>query len=257
MLKKTLRASPLLLALVMLTACSDIVILDNLSQDQANQVLAILQQHNIAVQKNGTLKSGYTVTVNPVESTAALSVISQYQLPWSADVQIAQAFPESSLVASPNAEQARILSLQEQRLAQTLRVIAQVVNVKVHISYPPLDNTLATKKTDNHVGVLISYKGDIDENIFISQIKSLIKHSLDDVRFENISVVLFPAPVIQYASPTQVPAVPTGSWALLLSVFGLAATGIGGCLFYLTRQRYQSKSRSQLKSENEELSSDE
>jgi type III secretion protein J len=41
---------------------------------------------------------------------------------------------------------------------------------------------------------MITYKGEVDDNLFISQIKSLIKNSFDDVRYENISIVLFPAP---------------------------------------------------------------
>ncbi len=160
----------------MLSACNDEKLLFNLTQEQANQVLAVLQQHNVSASKEGTLKAGYTVAVNKSESTAALSIINQYQLPWSADVQIAQAFPEGALVTSPNAEQARVISLQEQRLEQSLRMIAQVVNARVHVSYPAFNNDSSRTPT-GHVGVIITYKGEIDDNLFIPQIKHLIKNS--------------------------------------------------------------------------------
>ncbi|MGE4802503.1 type III secretion system inner membrane ring lipoprotein SctJ [Yersinia hibernica] len=216
----------------MLSACNDESLLFNLTQEQANQVLAILQQHNISAKKDGTLKAGYRVSVGESESTAALSIINQYQLPWAADVQIGQAFPESSLVASPNAEQARVISLQEQRLEQSLRMISQVVNARVHVSYPPFNNDTSGKKTIGHVGVLISYKGDIDDNMFISQIKTLIKNSFDDVRYENISVVLFPAPVIQYVAPTKVPSNIPAQWIIILSAMVLCAAGTAGFMLY-------------------------
>ncbi|XTZ39290.1 type III secretion system inner membrane ring lipoprotein SctJ [Salmonella enterica] len=231
MFSQLLRTVIILFTVTVLAGCHDQKLLDNLTQEQANQVLAILQQHNIAAQKDGTLKAGYTVTVTPSESTAALSIINQYQLPWAAEVQIGQAFPDSSLVASPNAEQARVLSLQEQRLEQSLRIIAQVVNARVHVSYPAF-NTSSNKKSPNHVGVLISYKGEIDDNMFISQIKSLIKNSLDDVQYENISVVLFPAPVIQYSPPLTVPAEAPSPLLILLVVIIICSLATATYLLY-------------------------
>lgn len=237
MVNKILRIEVILLAVSLLSGCNDEKLLNNLTQEQANQVLAILQQHNISSQKQGTLKVGYSISVSPSESTAALSIINQYQLPWGAEVQIGQAFPESSLVTSPNAEQARVLSLQEQRLEQSLRIIAQVVNTRVHISYSPFNNDISSKKPPRHVGILISYKGEIDENTFISQIKSLIKNSLNDVRYENISVVLFPAPVIQYSSPIEVPSSTADLWLIFFVIIVFCAAATGGYVLYKSSRR--------------------
>ncbi|OWY74557.1 type III secretion system inner membrane ring lipoprotein SctJ [Pantoea sp. AMG 501] len=205
MMSKLFRCFWLLLCMVTLSACHEFILLNNLTQKQANQVLVILQQHNIAAQKSGTEKTGYSITAGQGESTAALSIINQYQLPWADDVQISQAFPEGALVASPNAEKARVISMQEQRLEQTLRVIVQVVNARVHISYPSFNNENPKRNSDTHVSVLISYKGGVDDVIFIPQVKSLIKNSIENLNYENISVVLFPAPGIQYASPVNIP----------------------------------------------------
>lgn len=251
MLRKSLRMLLVIFLAGLTSACNSEKLLENLTQEQANQVLSILQQHNISAQKNGSLKEGYAISVSEYENTTAISIISQYQLPWSGDIQIGQAFPDSALVASPNAEQARVLSLIEQRLGQSLRIITQVVNARVHISYPGFRNEMSNKAVANHVGVLISYKGEIDENLFISQIKSLIKNSLNDVLYENISVVLFDAPVIQYSSPTNVSSPGTDTWIILLAI--LIFIAIASLAFYLyqhsrrstvdhTEQNNQSKS---------------
>ncbi|EMY3602394.1 type III secretion inner membrane ring lipoprotein SctJ [Klebsiella aerogenes] len=232
MMNKYSRTLAIVFLTLMLSACNDESVLFNLTQEQANQVLTILQQHNVAAKKEGTLKTGYTVMVAESESTAALSIINQYQLPWAPDVQITQAFPEGSLVASPNAEQARVISLQEQRLEQSLRLIAQVVNARVHVSYPPFNNDTSGKKPINHVSIMITYKGEVDDNLFISQIKSLIKNSFDDVRYENISVVLFAAPEIQYVSPTKVPNSLTTLWVLIFSALALCVTATAGYMLY-------------------------
>lgn len=235
MLLKIFYALGIIFSTILISGCNDEKILDNLTQEQANQVLTILQQHNISAHKNGNLKSGYAVTVNSLENTAALSIISQYQLPRAADVQIAYAFPDSSLVSSPSAEQARVRSLQEQRLEQSLRIIDQVVNARVHISYPYNANDMTGKKSTNHIGILISYSGEIDKNIFISQIKNLIKNSIDDIRYEDISVVLFHAPVIQYSPPLEIIKPISSLWIAFFTGFGLLIVIAISYLFYNKR----------------------
>ena len=232
MLSKIAHIIGLVFSVILISGCNDEKILDNLTQEQANQVLSVLQQHNIAAHKNGNLKAGYTVTVSSVENTAALSIVNQYQLPWAAEIQIAQAFPDSALVSSPGAEQARVRSLQEQRLEQSLRIIDQVVNARVHISYPYYTNDIAGKKSASHIGILISYKGEIEKNIFISQIKNLIKNSIDDIRYENISVVLFNAPVIQYATPLNFKKSTLSIWIFLFTGFGLLLLIIASYFIY-------------------------
>ncbi|WP_299999380.1 type III secretion system inner membrane ring lipoprotein SctJ [uncultured Cedecea sp.] len=221
MLSKISHTIVLIFTVILISGCNDEKILDNLTQEQANQVLSVLQQHNITAQKDGNLKSGYAVIVGSAENTAALSVINQYQLPWAADVQIAHAFPDSSLVSSPSAEQARVRSLQEQRIEQSLRIIDQVVNARVHINYPYYANDISGKRSASHIGILISYNGEIDNNIFISKIKNLIKNSIDDIRYENISVVLFQAPIIQYASPLKIKKSVFNDWIILFLCFGI------------------------------------
>lgn len=238
MLSRIFPAIGLVLTILFISGCNDEKVLDSLTQEQANQTLSILQQHNISAWKNGNLKAGYTISVHATENTAALSIINQYQLPWAADVQIGNAFPDSSLVSSPGAEQARVRSLQEQRLEQSLRIISQVVNARVHISYPYFTNDLSGKNSASHIGILISYKGEIDENIFISQIKSLIKNSIDDIRYENISVVLFHAPIIQYAPPLQVPGSQAYFWIIIYSGIIILIATISGYIIYM---RYNQK----------------
>lgn len=217
---------------ICLSGCNDEKILDNLTQEQANQVLSVLQQYNISAYKNGNLKAGYAVAVNSLDNTVALSIINLYQLPWAADVHIAQAFPDSALVSSPGAEQARVRSLQEQRIEQSLRIIDQVVNAKVHISYPYNANNMSGHKPVTHIGILISYKGEIDNNIFISKIKNLIKNSIDDIKYENISVVLFNSPTIQHSAPLKINQSPSFFLILICVILGLLIILVAGFISF-------------------------
>lgn len=222
-----------------LSACKESTLLENLSQSQANQVLAVLQQHDIQAYKKGSLKLGYTISVATTDSTASLSILTQYQLPSKEDVQIAQAFPESSLVSSPKAEQVKVLSLEEQRMEQSLRIIPHVVNARIHISYPNDAEQSDTNNDKQRVGVLVTYIGDLNENLFISQIKEFIKNSLHAVRYDNISVVLFEAPPLQNTPPTPARATKFNIWLCLSA--GVMAIAAACSIFVFTKKLLRKK----------------
>ncbi|MGN7915538.1 type III secretion system inner membrane ring lipoprotein SctJ [Enterobacter sp. 22466] len=237
MFKHMLTSLLLVICLVTLSGCNDNALLSNLSEQQANQVLAVLQQHNIAATKSGTLKAGYTIRVHNADSTSALSILNQYQLPAPPDVQIAQAFPDSALVSSPQAEQARLLSMEEQRLQQSLKIIPQIVNARVHISYPLQSGDGGSASPTEHLAVLLTYSGVVDKNVLISQIKTLMKNSLDNILYNNISVVLFPAPQVQYSPPTRDDRNGNPLWWYALCGLLFLALLCSGALFYWLRRK--------------------
>ncbi|ELD0488012.1 type III secretion inner membrane ring lipoprotein SctJ [Escherichia coli] len=221
------------------TACSsEEPVLANLSEVQANQVLAILHRYDIVAKKSGSLKSGYTITVETDESTAALSIINEYQLPWQSDAQFQQSFSDDSLVSSPNIEFAKLIFLQEQRLEQSLKIIDKVINAKVNISVPFNNNDLSNDHSTEHAAVLITYAGDLDENIFANRIKLLVKNSLDNIQFENISVVLFRAPDIQYTPPvkSQSPVVERQSVMFIVFFMMLFVVVLFGVFYWLWKK---------------------
>ncbi|CAM3961467.1 Lipoprotein PrgK [Pseudomonas wadenswilerensis] len=97
-----------LLLCLFLLGCRQPLLLQGLDQQQANEVVALLQRNNIAVQKVDTGKSGYTVLVAQMDFPAAVDLLTQYGLPSRARMQVAQMFPADALVASPRAEKARL-----------------------------------------------------------------------------------------------------------------------------------------------------
>ncbi|HHA7952921.1 TPA: type III secretion system inner membrane ring lipoprotein SctJ [Salmonella enterica] len=189
-------------SLLFVTACdNNNIVLSDLSEQQANHTLAVLHQYNINAKKSGSLKTGYSVSVDKNETTTALSIINQYQLPLQSELQISQAFSNDSLVSSPGIDRAKLIAIQEQRIEQSLKIIDKVVNAKVNISFPIDVSDITDSQFTEHASVLITYQGNIDDNLFVDRIKLLIKNSLDNIQFKNISVVLFPAQKIQYISP--------------------------------------------------------
>ncbi|WP_352411169.1 type III secretion system inner membrane ring lipoprotein SctJ [Mixta sp. BE291] len=188
-----------------LTGCRMELLLTGLDQVQANEVVALLQKNNIKAEKNSVAKVGYSVSVARNDFATAVDLIEIYNLPSKPRVEIAEMFPADALISSPRAEVARIYSAIEQRLEQTLDQIAEVVSSRVHVSYD-MSNTDAHK--DNkpvHVSALLKVKGEaFSETNLIADVKRLLRNSFNKLEYEDISVVLTPAPEIQQVAPLAI-----------------------------------------------------
>lgn len=194
----------LLATLLLISGCKEEALLNGLNQNQANEVVALLQKNNIEARKRNIAKSGYSVYVGLRDFSAAVDLTTIYDLPSKPRVEIAEMFPSDALISSPRAEVARIYSAIEQRLEQTLNQISGVVSSRVHVSYD-ISNTDAEKKgKPMHLAVLLRY--DTANNApanLIADATRLLKNSFSNVDYDNISVVMTPAPDAYQLPPVQ------------------------------------------------------
>jgi len=180
---------------VSLAACRHSeTLLTSLDQQQANEVAAVLLRHDIAAEKVDAGKAGYTIKVDASDFPSAVDWLKTYDLPSRPRVEIAQMFPPDALVASPRAERARLYSAIEQRLEQSLRLMSGVLAARVHLSYDVEGLAMDQAQTAPHVAAVAVYQKGVDATALINDIKRFLKNSIDDVRYENISVVLSPQP---------------------------------------------------------------
>lgn len=182
--------------IALLVGCDNQLLLSNLSQRQSNEVLAILQAHGVDATRKHDNKSGDTIRVSSDNFVIAVDLLQKYNLPSKEPVEIIQAFPGDSLVASPQAERTRLLSLIEQRLEQSLLSIPDVVNARVHVSYPLNGN--GTVKPIQKVSSLVTYSGNEDPKMMMSKIKLFLNSSFSETTYDNVSVVVINRPPLQY-----------------------------------------------------------
>jgi type III secretion system YscJ/HrcJ family lipoprotein len=231
---------PLLLVLF-LTGCQQNELLKGLDQQQANEVIAILQRHNIEARKTDQGKTGYSITVSPPDFAAAVDWLKLYSLPSRPRVEIAQMFPSDSLVSSPRAEKARLYSAIEQRLEQSIQTMDSILSARVHVSYDGEAEETARQATQNmHISALAVYnRDDIDPVLTVNDIKRFLKNSFTQVEYENISVVLSRVSEAQQSAPGKAKAT-NDSWRIgLLAAVGLllvSMLGAGVWFWFWQRQ---------------------
>lgn len=229
MKRSSLYALPLIL---LLAACQEQDLLKGLDQVQANEVIAVLQRHNIQADKTDRGKSGYSVAVAKPDFAAAVDWLKTYNLPSRPRMEIAQMFPADSLVSSPRAEKARLYSAIEQRLEQSLQTMDGLLSARVHISYDLDSGESGRAAAPVHLSALAVYDHDVELEQKVNDIKRFLKNSFADVDYDNISVVLSRRTDVQQETPTA-PVADRGEhllW-LIFGTVGLALLGAAGWLW--------------------------
>ncbi|WP_160105126.1 EscJ/YscJ/HrcJ family type III secretion inner membrane ring protein [Pseudomonas izuensis] len=216
----------LMLLCLVLSGCRQPNLLEGLDQQQANEVLSVLQRNNIAAVKVDAGKTGYAVKVDQVDFSAAVDLLNLYSLPSRPRLQVAEMFPADSLVASPRAEKARLYSALEQRIEQSLGVLEGVVSARVHVSYDLDAGEGGRKSPPIHLSAVAIHERDVEPQLLITDIKRFLKNSFAAVEYENISVVLSKRSPTQHVAPSVAATQGQSHWMGLLAVMtGLLLVG--------------------------------
>lgn len=190
------------LFVLLLTACQQQDLLEGLDQQQANEVIAVLQRHNIESDKVDRGKAGFSILVAQSNFAAAVDWLKIYDLPSRPRMEVSQMFPADSLVSSPRAEKARLYSAIEQRLGQSLQGMEGVLSARVHVSYDVDSGEGRRQSNPVHLSALAVYDRDIDPEQKVNDIKRFLKNSFSDVEYDNISVVLSMRSEAQQQAPS-------------------------------------------------------
>nr|WP_318383156.1 type III secretion inner membrane ring lipoprotein SctJ [uncultured Enterobacter sp.] len=223
---KSISKIVLLLTLMVLSGCKSELI-SNVTERQANEIVSRLQQNNIDAQKVKGEKGVFSVSVDPDYMSTAIELLNTYNLPSNDRVEIAQQFPADAMVSTPLGEKARLISAIEQRLGQSLLELANVTSSRVHLSYPTQgdDNE---GENGNTASILVIYEDKVNEAEYIDKIKRLVKNSMNNINYENISVVLF-----KKSAPIKVSKAPTAKADWLYGVLGLLSAMVVILIGYL------------------------
>ncbi|WP_145556371.1 type III secretion system inner membrane ring lipoprotein SctJ [Yersinia canariae] len=228
----------LISAIWLMSGCDNQTLLTELSQRQSNEVLAVLQENGVEGTRRENGKLGNSIRVARSDFVTAVDLLRLYNLPSKESVEIIQAFPGDSLVASPQAERSRLLSLIEQRLEQSLLTIPGVVNARVHVSYPLNSNNRV--KQPQQVSSLVTYAGNEAPNMMMSKIKLFLTNSFAEASFDNVSVVIVERPPLQRQLRNE-PEFPV-SPVLLIAIAAALTTG-AGALLLLWRRKPQNRAK--------------
>jgi type III secretion protein J len=181
----------------------------NLSEIEANQMLAALIANGISADKTTKGKDGFTISVDSNDMVRAIAILNDAGYPKNTRDSIGKVFQKSGIMSSPFEERVRYIYALGEEVANTISQIDGVVTARVHIVLPDAPQ-LGQPVKPSSAAVFIKHQPGVDLDFFVPQIRRLVSSAIEGLDYAAVTVVLADA------QPTKVSAVPENAGSEVL-----------------------------------------
>lgn len=226
------------LAFFLLAGCQT-ELFSKVSENEANEMVALLLKNGIDAEKVMGKKDIATVWVDKSEIAPAIQILKESGYPKEQFGNLGTVFTKEGLISSPLEERARYVYAVSQELSETLTNLDGVLTARVHVVFPDTDKTGALQ-TPASAAVFIKYTEGANLQAYIPQIKLLVNNSIEGLSYEKISVVLFPAHRVQENSTSMRNAIAMGAQSSYLFIGLLIVIGVlsvGAVVFFILKKK--------------------
>ena len=191
--------------ILIFTSCESAkVIVNNLEEKEANEIIVFLAGKGIDAQKMAKESGGgggdkialYNIQVTETKSVVAMAFLNQAGLPRRKSQDLLGLFSAGGLVPSELEEKIRYQSGLAEQIASTIRKIDGIIDADVRLSFPKEDplNPEATKGIVS-ASVFIKHQGVMDDqNAHLStKIQRLVASSITELNYNDVTVVAYKA----------------------------------------------------------------
>jgi type III secretion protein J len=190
-----------LLILTFLASCaSQKIIVNELDEREANEILVFLSNRGIEASKVQAVSAGgggsklvlWNISVDTTQSTEAMALLNQAGLPRRRSQNLLNIFKDVGLVPSEMQEKIKYQSGLAEQIASTIRKFDGILDADVQVSFPEEDplNPNAVKQKIT-ASVYVKHNGILDDPNahIVTKIKRLVSSSVPGLDFDNVTVV--------------------------------------------------------------------
>jgi type III secretion protein J len=227
--------------LLILTGCENKrVIVNNVEEREANEIVVFLASRGIAADKMATKSAGgvggeagpsmWNIAVPEGTMTDAMAILNQNGLPRKKGTNLLELFAKQGLMTSEKEETIRYQAGLEQQIANTIRKIDGVIEADVQLSFPPETTGIGGPGAQAApqratAAVYIKHQGILDDpnSHLISKIKRLVAGSVNGVDINDVTVISDRSRFTDVTLGSSLEAAPfqprdyTSIWSIILS----------------------------------------
>jgi type III secretion protein J len=170
-----------------LSGCSN-VLLEGLSQQESNEVVAILNKYNINAKKIQSSTNSYSVSISNRQFSDAVLLLKDLGYPRKQYESIGTLFKKSGMISSPIEEKARYVHGINEELSKTINEIDGVLSARVLVVIPEMTPYIHTSQPGT-ASVFVKYIEPINLQNLRSNIKKLVSKSIPNLDYDNVSIV--------------------------------------------------------------------
>lgn len=197
------RRGVMILSLTALLAGCQTDLYSNLTEDDANQMLAVLMAKGVPTAKTPHGKEGFSLSVDDRDILRAIAILKDAGYPKDSRESIGKVFQKSGIISSPFEEKVRYTYALGEEVARTLSQIDGVITARVHIVLPDAPQ-LGQPLKPSSAAVFIKHQPGVDLEFFIPQIRRLVSSSVEGLEYSAVTVVLKEAPVTKSVATKDV-----------------------------------------------------
>jgi type III secretion protein J len=188
--------------LLMLVGCGKQDLYTNLSEEHANEMVAVLREGNIESDKQGGEEGKWTVTVAQDDFAKAIDILRTRGLPKEQFQNLGTIFPAGGITETPVAQRARLIFGLEQQLSKMISSIDGVVSAQVQLAMPEPD-PLTQELKPTSASVLVKSRTGYDLQSQRGTIKSLVASGVQGLAYDSVTVAIVPAQMLPIAKPAD------------------------------------------------------
>lgn len=174
----------------LLSACQKNLYQD-LTEQQVNEMLALLLKYEMKAEKVSQGKGLFTLTVDEKELIQSLEILNKNNLPRPTYTNLGEIFKGDSMISSSTEESARMAYAISQELSETFSRIDGVLTARVHIVLGSTDPSTDVY-TKPSAAVFFRHVPDSAVTSNIARVKEITAKAVPNLQFEDISVMLIP-----------------------------------------------------------------
>lgn len=179
--------------LLVLAACGqEVALFNNMSERDANEVLAALDRAGISASKQAGKDGAVNLLVAQSDVARAVDRLDSEGLPRERRASMGDVFRKEGLISSPLEERARYLWALSQELSETLAQIDGVLTARVHVVLPER-STGGEPGLPSSAAVFVKHRKEVDLTGHLPELKRLVASSIPGLSIEKVNVVMMPA----------------------------------------------------------------
>jgi type III secretion protein J len=182
----------LLLLLPLILAGCKVELYSNVSEDDANTMMAVLLKNRVECDKIQAQEQSWTIRVDRSDISKALDILKAEGYPRQVFTSMGDVFKKEGLFSSPVEERIRYVYALSQDLSNTIARIDGVLAARVHIVLPE-NNPLSERTVPSAASVFVKYRPDCNVQAYILRIKDLVVNSIEGLTYDKVTVVLVEA----------------------------------------------------------------
>lgn len=172
-----------------LSACK-VDLYTGLTEDRANDMMAILLRHEIDASKTTGKGDLMAIRVDETRFADAIEILKSRGYPKRDYDSIGDVFKRDGLISSPTEERLRFIYALSQELADTISRIEGVLDSRVHVMLPTSEDEGAEHSS---AAVFVRHMRDAPIDQSVPDIKTLVTNSIEGLEYDKVSVILFPS----------------------------------------------------------------